>query len=74
MISDDLHQMLMSNVPRGKRSAVIEEALKSYFEHQRRLAVRDGLIKARQAGQAGPAVSIDELVQALRDDRSTGRI
>ena len=66
ILSDDIHRELVSQVTRGERSRVLEEALRQYLGRRKRLAAFRRLEKLREKA---PTVSMRAVVAQLRRDR-----
>jgi len=66
MLSDELHEWLVEHLPRGRRSALIERALREYREKlEREQAVR----RLAELRRAAPGVDMSEVVELLRSER-----
>lgn len=66
ILSDAMHRELVSQVSRGERSRVLEEALRQYLGRRKRLAAFRRLEKLRETA---PTVSMRAVVAQLRRDR-----
>ena len=66
ILSEDVHREFVRQVARGRRSSVLEEALRQYLGRQRRSAAVRRLQSLRERA---PVISVRDVVDQLRRDR-----